>query len=381
MRWLKFDLERIRGMNTLYTQFKEALKREKHIITTYYTKEDYPVLFRKVEDVKSDSDYSLIFYESSTPLYQGQLITFKGENYIIISKESVENDVYYKSYILKCNIEFPVEVNLIPTLIPFYAYNVVNPGLKETSFMNLLQGDVEIITEATEAVKNISLDFATGLMGRWFKITNTYQLNGIAHIFLGVTQKPQDNFSLKVHTTRNDLDLDENITTAQITAVAMNNTTIITGQTITYESSDPNIVTVDNSGLVTAVGAGEATITITWIEKGITETIMYSVYSALSENYTLTLEADDDFIIGWIGSTVSPTLINGKGEVVEDWTAVWTIDYNGLNPSIFTITYEGNNIKIKITDNSYTSAGKVFYLTCTTSDNLATATMECEIII
>lgn len=37
---------------------------------------------------------------------------------------------------------------------------------------------------------------------------------------------------------------------------------------VTYESSDPSIVTVDETGLVTAVANGEADITTTLTQKG-----------------------------------------------------------------------------------------------------------------
>jgi len=49
--------------------------------------------------------------------------------------------------------------------------------------------------------------------------------------------------------------------TVQLTATTKNGSTIITGRTITWTSSNPTIATVSASGLVTAIKAGTATIT------------------------------------------------------------------------------------------------------------------------
>ena len=70
------------------------------------------------------------------------------------------------------------------------------------------------------------------------------------------------------------LDLSE-VTTQQLTTtftpVAPDNTTL------TYESSDDLIATVDEDGLVTSVGVGEATITVTSVDGGFTDTCVVTV--------------------------------------------------------------------------------------------------------
>lgn len=367
-------------MNTLYSQFKEALTREKNTITSFYSNTTYPVLFRRSDDNKSDTDYSVIFYEVSTPLYQGQLITYKGEHFIIMSKEAVENNVYYKSSILKCNIEFPVLINSVPTLIPFYAYHLGNPKAVETNVLTTIDGTGEIISEATDAVKAIAIDYLINLMGRWFEVTNAYNLNGISHVFMKIGLAPPDNFILDVTNTGDILDLD-GTKTSQITVITKNNTTLLTGQTVTYSSSDSAIATVSSTGLVTGISTGSAIITVTWVEKGITETIAYTVSSTQSPTYTMSLVASGDFVIGSSSyRTVYATLKDGTGAVVPTWTANWSINYNGIAQSKFIIAYDGVNIKIKIVED-YDLIGSEFFLTCTTSDSLATATLKCTISV
>ena len=52
--------------------------------------------------------------------------------------------------------------------------------------------------------------------------------------------------------------------TSQLTATVKDqNSAAMTGQTVTWSSSDPAVATVSSSGLVTGVGNGSATITAT----------------------------------------------------------------------------------------------------------------------
>ena len=160
-------------MNTLYTQFQDALKRESKTITTYYANVDYKVLFRKPKEKNTSTDITgTIFYDASIPLYQGQLITFSGEQYILMNKLPVDGDVYYKSTMLKCNVVY--------NSIPFHAYNL-SLGLDSGTVISTLSGNGELITEHTTTVDSIAIDTVFKSMGRWFKVINSYNLDGISH--------------------------------------------------------------------------------------------------------------------------------------------------------------------------------------------------------
>lgn len=357
-------------MNTLYTQFQDALKRESKTITTYYANVDYKVLFRKPKEKNTSTDITgTIFYDASIPLYQGQLITFSGEQYILMNKLPVDGDVYFKSTMLKCNVIFKG--------VPCHAYKL-SLGLDQGTVISTIDGNGELITEHTTEVENFTIgSTAYNIMNRWFEIINSYNISGLSHIFLKVTVAPPDNFTLDITSNESTLEVGA---TSQITSVCANNGTAITGQTVTYGSSDTAIVTVDANGLVTAIGNGTATITATWVEKSITDTLSYTITSTPSETYTIELTASGDFIVGGTARTVYATLKDGTGTVVPTWTAVWTVNYNGMATGDFTITYVENNIKVQIAEN-YDIIGNHFFLTCKTSDDLATATFDATISV
>jgi hypothetical protein len=356
-------------MNTLYTQFRDALQREGKQITSYYANVNYKVLFRQpnLKDLSTDIS-GTIFYETSIPLYQGQLVTFNGEQYILMNKLPVDGNVYFKSTMLKCNVVFKGT--------PCYAYKL-SLGLDSGTTISTLSGNGELITEHTTAVQNIALDTMANMMNRWFKVVNTYNISGISHLILTVTTAPPDHFTLDATTPSSTIDM-SSTTTMQITTVTKNNDDILTGQTFTYSSSDTTKATVSSTGLITAISGGATTITVTWVEKNVTDTIDITVSQVLPA-YTMTVVCSSTTNKITIGSSryFTATLKDGTGTVVP-FTPVWTYNWNGMATSNFTITtvtptiVNTQKIKIAVADNT-DLLSKYFDVICTTSDGLNTA--------
>lgn len=358
-------------MNTLKKQFSDALKREGKTITTYYKSETVKCLFRKNNDNNNTDNHITIFYDVSAPIKQGQLLSYGGKQFITLSKESVENDTYYKSSLLECNMLIPMTINSVSVNIPCYAYNLSSAKLLESNVITTLDGNGEIITEATDTMINIDVsgNKILNIMGRWFKVINAYHINGISHVFTEITTKPEDNFVLTLSVPSTSITAGD---TSQITASCTNNGMVITGQTVTYSSSDTSIATVSSTGLVTSLKEGTVTITGTWIEQNKTATVTFTVSAGASPVYTMTIAASGDFALGKT-RTLTPTLKDGSGTVVSTWTAVWSFTYDGVVQSDVTISYVGNQCKITISDEAYDSFEGTLICTCTTSDNLATA--------
>ena len=112
-----------------------------------------------------------------------------------------------------------------------------------------------------------------------------------------------------------------------------------TGVTVTYESSDPSIVTVDETGLVTAVANGEADITTTLTQVN----DMATGETATAENGTqtepLVLTATTHVVVTTKVEAI--TLDNTEGVTPEnatDLTVTWTSSDN----DIATVDADGN---------------------------------------
>lgn len=345
-------------MNTIKKQFSDALKREGKTITTYYKSESVKCLFRKNNDNNNTDNHITIFYDVSAPITQGQLLSYGDKQYITLNKESVDNDIYYKSSLLECNVIFKN--------IPCYAYKL-SLGLDQGTTISTIDGNGELITEHTSTVENFAIgDTPYNIMNRWFNIVNTYNISGISHLILKVTVQPADNFALNITSSGTGLNAGD---TSQITASCTNNGNVLTGQTVTYGSSDATIATVDSTGLVTALKAGTVTITGTWTEKSLTDTIDYTITGGSTPAYTFNLICSNpanEITLGGVSyRTFTPSLWDGSTAIA--FTPTWNIDYNGIAESNFTINYDTvPTCKIKVAYNE-SLLGKTFTVTCSTT--------------
>ena len=93
-------------------------------------------------------------------------------------------------------------------------------------------------------------------------------------------------------------------------------------QSVTWASSDPSVATVDQNGVVTAVGAGTATITVTTADGGFTATCAVTVRPDIppaNPNYRITVEATQggtvtaDPTAAKAGTTVTLTPVPHRG--------------------------------------------------------------------
>ena len=93
-------------------------------------------------------------------------------------------------------------------------------------------------------------------------------------------------------------------------------------QSVTWASSDPSVATVDQNGVVTAVGAGTATITVTTADGGFTATCAVTVRPDIppaNPNYRITVEATQggtvtaDPTAAKAGATVTLTPVPDRG--------------------------------------------------------------------
>ena len=87
--------------------------------------------------------------------------------------------------------------------------------------------------------------------------------------------------------------------------------------------------------------------------------------------YSMSVSANGKLIVGGSTRTFTPKLIDSDG-VLQTFVGVWSINYNGMNMSDFTITYSGNNCLVSVKEN-YDFIGKTLVLTCTTDDELYSA--------
>jgi len=104
-----------------------------------------------------------------------------------------------------------------------------------------------------------------------------------------------------------------------------------TDKTVTWESSDPNVATVEN-GVVTPIAAGEATITVTTVDGNKTATCTVTVTPAPVDATDIAIKSETTLAIGraeTLTATLTPSNATSKVAWLSSNTEVATVDDTG----------------------------------------------------
>ena len=257
-------------------QYKRTMEREGKILTTYTGGAEFKAFFRINNDNENQRETIVIYYDVTAPVRPGTLVMYGYGVYLALNRETVENDVYYKSTLLKCNGVYNENSGAVMN-IPFYSDNMKYSVSVGNNTITMLNGNIEIITEENSLSKKIAIDQKFNEFGRTFNVCNLYSMDGILHIIAEVysNMTPTYTYSVVIDgTPTTSLKTGE---TVQLTATTYKGETITTGATLDWTSSDNTIATVDGTGLVTCVSEGTATITCTWVEQDVKETATINI--------------------------------------------------------------------------------------------------------
>lgn len=260
----------------LEIQYKRTMEREGKILTTYTGGAEFKAFFRINNDNENQRETIVIYYDVTAPVRPGTLVMYGYGVYLALNRETVENDVYYKSTLVKCNGVYNENSGAVMN-IPFYSDNMKSSVSVGNSTITMLNGNIEIITEENSLSKKIKIDQKFNEFGRTFNVCNLYSMDGILHIIAEVysNMTPTYTYSVVIDgTPTTSLKTGE---TVQLTATTYMGETITTGATLDWTSSDNTIATVDGTGFVTCVSEGTATITCTWVEQDVKETATINI--------------------------------------------------------------------------------------------------------
>ena len=106
-----------------------------------------------------------------------------------------------------------------------------------------------------------------------------------------------------------------------------------TNKNVTWTSSEPTIASVSSAGLVTGLKAGNATITVTTVDGGFTDTCEVSVHNVAVTGVTLNKTSETAYVGSSFSltATVQPTNATNKGVFwTSSNTSVATVNSNGV---------------------------------------------------
>ncbi len=329
--------------NSLKEQFTEAMLREGKSITKYFSKATIPVLFRRNTDKNSTQNKITIFYESNQDLQQGQIVKYKNENYLLLNQETAENEVYFKSDVIKCNCHISTISNGFELYIPCYSGDLLNPTPDSDKIISTLKGNIELITEDNAITHNLRIDSTFQALGHTFTIVNLLYKDGLIYVYIQQTQSYPKTYRIKINNSAIVYNVGD---TVAFKAKALCENQIATNPTVRWKSSDSSIVSIDDSGTATFHAASPSiTISCLWEEHSCTDEIAISVIVPTdnTNNFRATIEGSDIIKVGGSPRTYVATFYNRDG-VEIDLTPKWTLDCPQAELAYYKITYPSRNV-------------------------------------
>lgn len=102
-----------------------------------------------------------------------------------MNKETEENTCYYKSFAIVCNGMLNKNNRTIKD-VPVYGYDLKNGLTSVNNMISVINGNIEFVTEITDAIKVLAIDDIFNIYGRTFKVDNIYKKDGLFHIIAEV---------------------------------------------------------------------------------------------------------------------------------------------------------------------------------------------------
>jgi hypothetical protein len=288
---------------------------------------------------------------TNTEVKRGDLITVKlygkTEKWLVLSDNLRSRD-YYKVIMQKCNHN--IKFNFEGTVKEFSCVADSKVFDIETNqFLSVPSGKIVVTMQDNPDSDNITIG------QRFIKMKNAWKVTGIDRTKNGLLMLYCD---LDTFATSDDLvneiaNAGDYIYTLEITngetasiqegstlqlnaQVKLNDNTV--EKEVIYSSDNTSIATVDASGLVTAIGAGECIITASLAENpNVYDTITIVVSALPQHNYSVTISGNTSIVKGKT-ATYTATFTD-NGQVITETSEFWLTADDGVSTTtLATIT-------------------------------------------
>lgn len=338
--------------NAAQTQFERTMKREGRIVTTYTGGTEFRAFFRTRDEHENQRETIIMYYDVTAPVRPGTLVMVGYGVFLALNRETTENDIYYKSTLIKCNGIFNENAGIVHN-VPFYCSNMKSSVSVGNNVISMLNGNLELITEENSLSKQIDICQTFNEFGRTFEVTNKYTMDGIVHLIAEVRAGQKADF---VYTIQIDGLLNSSVpvnSEIQLEAIPYINDNPTTGVTFDWKSSDNSIVTVDGTGKISGISEGEAQITVVWVEKNVSETINITVVNDYVPEFTYKCD------------------ISGRTDLKNGYKRTYTVTFTDK---------DGNNVDWQEIDYQWNVSAD-FDVTQTISENKITVSVDNEDLI
>ena len=358
-------------------QFNATMKRECITVSDYYdSTKTYNVFFRRSRRGSNSQGKVRIYFSQDTPIDIGTTFVLKDKPYVVTSRDGDESDVFYTSMAIKCDTTFNVYSNTEHRYvsIPFVTLSD-KYTLSSNSSISMVSGAVIIYTGDNPYSREVEVNENYYNYGGYYEVANTFYNNGLAYVYMTREAIPQDRYTLSYNGVTS-LDMAD-ATTYQLSYTAIKNDVVVDSPALTYVSSDNTIATVDNTGLITLLKAGNVKITATWTDGNNTTcetTIAISNGGVKPEptpsGGTLTITTNGDLIVGFNRVYTANFKDADGNDVSSNYTCVWTFSNLTFDESKIETYETDHRIRIKVDEDAL--IGKTFTLNVVDSGNTFT---------
>lgn len=238
---------------------------------------------------------------SLAPLSRGDLINYEGRNYMMISEIATTRYNKYKGVmrLLSSSIIFNQDCvyKTAQCYIEVEGFSVQSGGVISTA-----RGSIDVHMSDNELAKSIKIGNRFIKYGQAFKVVGIDRLSrpGMAIITADKDAISTANDDL-VNDIAGGLTCSVRIRNIKPINILQGNTvqlSLSTDQPVTYTTSDPNIVTVSNTGLITGKGEGTAIVTVARVSNpDLYDTVQVNItlpdkFTIISTSSTTSLEYD-----------------------------------------------------------------------------------------
>ena len=370
--------------NITERQFDKTMQRENVSVIDYFNGTKYDVFFRRNNRSVSPEGKVRLYYKQTSKIDYGTTFTLNGKQYIVINQDADESGYFYSAIAKQCNEIVMLAGNEIPVALDKDTFNI-----QDGSVFNYINGDVTIYAQLNDITSAVAINDVLQAFGNYYKVGNRFIDGRIVYFNLKQTVKPQDNYKI-TYTGVTSFDLKES-NTYQLTYSVTNNGNVVKNPHISYESSNVEIATVDENGLMTMLKEGSVDIVASCGGAICTTTMTIANTSAPTYTLSLTSSSSDNIKVGGSYKTLTCLFADKDGQditetVVADMTTadfVWTcfIDGTEYTNDSMVVWHNGtstNSKRIKLTSDAQSYIAHT--LTVKVTVNGVTASKDLEII-
>lgn len=374
-------------INSNKRQFTNTMKKEGMVVFDYYdTSKTYTVFFRRNNRSTSPEGKLRLFYEQDTDIKIGTVFVLRDIPYVVVSQDGIESDVYYTSMAIRCDTYFTVYSNTAKGYmkIPFVTMTD-KYTISSNSTISIISGTVVIYTGLNDHVKDMAINNGYYNYGGYYKVGNYFYNNDIAYLYLTREAMPTDNEYVLTFNGEVSIDM-STMDKYQLSYEAIYNGTIIDNPTLTYVSSNTDVATVDENGLLTIISTGETTITATWTDGNDTTcSTVITVIDGEDNNeddtptVTMAITGKTSLKYGFSSTYKAVYSDADNNDVSANYTTVWSLASDDFDISEISVEENGNKISLLCENKDL--VGYTFTLTASDADRLFTpASIEITLV-